>query len=149
MAEISFYHLSKSSLERAIAKLLEKILASGKRAVILTDTFEKATLLNSGLWTYSQAAFIPHGTKDDGFAEHQPVYITDTLENPNKADFLLITDGIEISDFLDFERCFDVFNGLDITSVEEARKRWKTYSQSQHQLVYWFQNEEGQWQQKQ
>ena len=148
MAEINFYHLSQSSLDKALAKLLEKMIATGKRAVVWTNTAEKAEELNIGLWTYSQSSFIPHGTAEDGFSDHQPIYITAKSDNPNKANFIVTTDNVVIQDFTNFERCFDVFNGQDSVSVSAARTRWKNYQNAGHQLVYWQQNEMGGWQRK-
>lgn len=148
MAEINFYHLSQSSLDKALAKLLEKMIATGKRAVVWTGTSEKAEELNMGLWTYSQSSFLPHGTAEDGFVDQQPIYLTAQQENPNNANFVVTTGDVAIQDFMNFERCFDIFNGQNSISVTAARSRWKDYQQANHQLVYWQQNETGGWQRK-
>lgn len=149
MAEISFYHLSRSPLEKALAKLLEKVIAAQKRAVILADTAERLAVLDTALWTYSPASFLPHGNESDPMAAHQPIYLTTKFENPNSASFLMIVEGDQIEDFNGFERCFDIFNGLEDQSVEDARRRWAHYKVQGHNLTYWFQNENGGWEQKQ
>jgi DNA polymerase-3 subunit chi len=148
MIEISFYHLSSSPLDKALAKLLEKVIAAGKRAVVLADTPEKVAALDTALWTYASGSFLPHGTCIDGQAEYQPIYLTTTLENPNGATFLVVVDGMKVHDFMNFERCFDIFNGLNQTSVAEAHERWHTYKNQGHQLTYWFQDQKGVWHKK-
>ncbi len=149
MADISFYHLSSSTLEKALAKLLEKTISVGKKAVVLADTSELLASIDTALWTYSPNSFLPHGTNDTNLAEHQPIYLTTTFENPNSATILMVVEGTQIENFKEFDRCLDIFNGMDPQSVEDARRRWTTYKEQGHNLTYWFQNESGSWVQKQ
>jgi len=46
MTEIGFYHLQRSPLERALPKLLEKVLEAGKRAVVVARSDERVEQLN-------------------------------------------------------------------------------------------------------
>ena len=149
MTEVAFYHLESIPLERALPKLLEKTLAAGKRALILTDTHERVEFLNIQLWTYEPNSWLPHGSELDGSPENQPVWIATSGEkNLNGSQFLFLTDGAT-SDYLDeFERCFEIFDGRDVTSVGAARTRWKTYLEEGHSLTYWHQNKTGGWQKK-
>ena len=59
MTEIGFYHLTKTSLPDALLRLLEKILASGKRVVVRTGSVERVKFLNDALWTIDAASFLP------------------------------------------------------------------------------------------
>ena len=68
MVEIAFYQLRRTPLEKALPKLLEKVLESGRRAVVLAASEERAEALNAALWTYEQGSFLPHGTARDGNA---------------------------------------------------------------------------------
>jgi DNA polymerase-3 subunit chi len=61
MTEIWFYHLETQPLERALPVLLEKTLERGWRAVVETSSRERATALDTMLWTYRDDAFLPHG----------------------------------------------------------------------------------------
>ena len=56
--------------------------------------------------------FLPHGTKD-GYAERQPVWLTDSDENPNNANVLFLVDGAESSRIGEFDLCYEVFDGRD------------------------------------
>lgn len=148
MTDISFYHLTSSPLEAALPRLLEKVIASGKRAVILAASEEKMETLNSVIWTYSTKTFLPHGSRNDEFPAEQPIYLTTEEENPNGADILVVTEGMEPQFMAGFERCLDLFDGSNESETQKARQRWSRYKQEQHMLSYWQQNAKGGWEKK-
>ena len=145
MTEIGFYHLTKSPLERALPRLLEKTLQVRKRAVILCASEERLEFLNGTLWTLGKASFIPHGSAKEGFPEDQPIWLTTQDENPNGAQFLILTDGIESPSLATYERCLDLFDGNDEEAVLSARVRWKKVKDQGHSVAYWRQTESGAW----
>jgi DNA polymerase-3 subunit chi len=145
MTEIGFYHLTTSSLERALPRLLEKILEVRKRAVVLCGSEDRLDYLNTSLWTFGKISFIPHGSAKEGFPEDQPVWLTTKDENPNGAQFLILTDGTDAPSLLNYERCLDLFDGNDEDVVLSARHRWKRYKEAGHSLTYWKQTESGSW----
>lgn len=149
LSEVGFYHLVSSPLERALPRLLEKVLASGHRAVLLAGSEERVEYLNGLLWTYEQRSWLPHGSFRDGNAEMQPVYLTLAEENPNGADVLLCVDGIQ-ANFVDrFDRVLDMFDGRSEAGVAAARERWRAYKAAGHALTYWLQTDSGGWERKQ
>ena len=145
MTEVSFYHLLHTPLDRALPKLIQKVLESGARAVIRTGSAERAEALSSVLWTFDQNSFLPHGTARDGNADRQPVWITPDDENPNGADILVLTDGAAAGDIAAWRRCLEMFDGRDDAAVAEARRRWSDYKAADHELTYWQQTERGGW----
>lgn len=145
MTEIAFYHLTTSPLERALPRLLEKILESRKRAVVLCGNEERLNYLNGALWTLGKLSFIPHGSAKEGFAEDQPIWLTTIDENPNGAQFLILTDGAESSALSDYERCLELFDGKDEEAVLHAREQWKNYKDQGHTVTYWKQSDSGAW----
>lgn len=144
MPEIGFYHLTRTSLEQALPRLLGKVLASGQRAVLRAGSAERLDLLDRHLWTFDPGSFLPHGTAADGFAEDQPVWLTTGTDRPNGAQVLLLVDGAG-PDVAGFERVIDLFDGNDPDAVAAARLRWKARRTEGHRLVYWRQNERGRW----
>ncbi len=148
MTEISFYHLTLSNIESALPKLLERVIASGKRALVRVESEERVSILNSILWTYDQLSFLPHGTIKEGQDESQPIWITEKYENPNESDVLVVLDRRETPDLDDFERCLEVFNGTDDAAVDLARARWRHYTDSGYTVTYWQQSSEGRWETK-
>ena len=148
MAEIAFYHLLNLPLEKVLPVLLKKTLAAGKRAVVIAGTTERLEGLSSLLWTAEPDSWIPHGSEKDGWSEHQSIWLTVHMENPNDATFLFLTDGAAVESLEGFERCFDLFDGSDEASIQSARNRWKILKQAGHRQTYWQQNKEGKWEEK-
>lgn len=148
MTDIGFYHLTRSSLVQALPRLLEKVYASGARAVVMTGSEERTGALDTILWTYDQSAFLPHGTAREGDPEEQPIWITDEDENPNGAGILVLTDGAVSARIGAYARCLEMFDGNDAEAVEQARARWKSYAAEGHSLTYWQQTAAGRWEEK-
>ena len=146
MTDIRFYHLVRTPLDRAIAGILSKALKS-MRVVIKAGSDERVRQLDTALWTFDRASFIPHGTAADGSPETQPAYLTAGDEVPNGATLLILTDGAAAADALAFERICDMFDGNDEDAVDAARRRWKAAKEAGHTLSYW-QEEGSGWVQK-
>lgn len=145
MAEIRFYHLTRSRVEDALPTLLGKTLERGWRAVVMARSEERLAALDSQLWTFNDRAFLPHGTSKDGHADLQPVWLTVEDENPNAATVLFLTDGAESAAAANFDLTCLIFDGGDEESVTGARQRWKAFRDDDLPLTYWQQNENGGW----
>jgi len=149
MAEIGFYHLLATPLERALPRLLAQAFTRGYRIVVRAASADRTEHLNAVLWTYDEASFLPHGSARDGNDASQPIYLTNGTENPNAASMLVLLDGVEAApdDLASFARCADMFDGNDAAAVEAARQRWRSAKDAGHALTYWQQTEAG-WVQK-
>ncbi len=145
MPEVSFYHLQREPLERALPKLLDKALERGMRAVVRFESDDRMQFMNRLLWTYDQDSFLPHGTAKDGNPDVQPVFLTTGQDNPNNANLLVLVDGAVADDMEHFDRCLDLFDGNDDVTVASARERWKSVKQSGLDATYWRQSEQGRW----
>ncbi|WP_428660101.1 DNA polymerase III subunit chi [Reyranella sp.] len=146
--EVNFYHLTRSSLEEALPRLLVKTLQAGERAVVMLGSPERVDVLATHLWTYDQDSFLPHGSARDGEADRQPVWLTHLDENPNGAAFLFVADRARSDRIADYRRCFELFDGRDDTAVADSRERWKAYKAAGHTLAYWQQTATGGWEKK-
>jgi DNA polymerase-3 subunit chi len=146
MAEIGFYHLTRTGAEQALPALLGRTLAAGKRAVIrcLSD---RVASVDTALWVCPQPDWLPHGTASMGHADLQPIWITDADEAPNGANFLFLLDGQSSARLAEFERVFDLFDGGDAEAVAAARARWTAAKAAGHALTYWQQGPRG-WERK-
>ena len=149
MSRIDFYHLKKQSLDEVLPKLLNKAYGAEKR-VIVSTTPETVETVNAALWTYSDESFLPHGTKKDGFADEQPIYITENADNANAAQFLFLINGVEVDTeyAAQFERVFNIFDGNDEDALQQARRLWKSYKEAGFEVCYWQQTDRGAWEQK-
>lgn len=140
---VDFYHLQTSPVERALPQLLERILRAGGRAVVMAASEERVEALTNVLWIQNPNAWLPHGSRKDGFADLQPIWLTDREENPNAARFLVLTDGMASSQTATFERCLDLFDGNHPEMVDAARSRWAAAKAAGHELHYWQQSDDG------
>ncbi len=148
MTEINFYHLQNHPLEQVLPKLLEKVVRAGFRAVVLSGSKARINALNAAMWTYEPGAFLPHGSAEEGHPGDQPVWLTDTHENPNEASVLVLTDGVACDAYPTYEKCLDLFDGNDPQAEAAARERWKVYRDAGHKVAYYQQGAEGGWEQK-
>ena len=147
MAEIGFYHLLTTPLERALPRLLERARAQGYRIVVRAASSERVEHLNTLLWTWDEASFLAHGSARDGNPASQPIWLSDGQDNPNGATMLVLLDGVEAEDVSSFARCADFFDGNDDAAVAAARERWRRAAASGHTLTYWQQTAAG-WEKK-
>jgi DNA polymerase-3 subunit chi len=143
--EYGFYHLTRTPLEPALGRLLERVLASGQRSVVVASSTERVEALNRALWTFGRESFLPHGSREDGFADDQPVFLTDEADFPNGATVLVLVDGAEVEPPPQFTRCLYMFDGNDEAAVVQARALWRRLHERGAALTYWQQTERG-WQ---
>lgn len=81
---IAFYHTlgdNPASLDAVLPALLEKAVRGGNRVLLVTPTAARQQRLDETLWTYSDAAFLPHGKPDDPKPHAQPILITTADED--------------------------------------------------------------------
>ena len=143
MAEIGFYHLTRTGIDQALPQLLGRVLEQGGRAVVLCGSEERRDALDASLWLSERPDWLPHGTVRMGHAESQPVWLTTEDENPNGAGFLFLLDGMSSAGMAGYARVFDLFDGQDETAVAAARERWKAAKEAGHALAYWKQGARG------
>ena len=145
MTEISFYHLTSSTLEKALPKLIEKIYSLGLKIVILCENNELIQIIDEILWSYSTKTFLAHATYLDPHPEKQPIYITDKEENPNQAS-ILIKIGENIPNYFnEFDKYLDIFSGNNQNELAAARSRYKIFKSKESTIKYWKQDESGNW----
>ncbi len=148
MTEVLFYHLEHQPLERVLPSLVEKTLERGWRAVVQAGSEERVEALDTLLWTWRDDSFLPHGTRRDGNAVAQPVYLTTEEENPNGASVRFLVDGAEAGDLAPYARVVYLFEGRDAAAVARAREQWVAAKRAGCDVTYWQQSPEGRWQKK-
>lgn len=147
MAEVAFYHLTRSRLEDTLPRLLGRTLEAGERAVVRCGGAARLAALDAALWLCPEPAWLPHGTAAMGEAELQPIWLTTADDAPNGARFLFLVDGAGSARLGDFARVFDIFDGTDEAQVTQARERWAATKADGHALSYWQQTVGG-WEKK-
>jgi DNA polymerase-3 subunit chi len=143
MAELWFYHLERSELERALPPLLEKCLQRGWRALVRAGSPERLEHLDEAIWTFRDDSFVPHAREGD--PARQPVWLTIEGGNPNGAQALFLVDGAEPGDLAGFERACLMFDGRDEAALQLARSRWKEAKAAGVSASYWKETGDGRW----
>jgi len=147
LAEVGFYHLTRTGPDVALPKLLGRTLAAGQRASVVCGSAERVAALDAALWLCPDPDWLPHGTPATNEADLQPIWLATDDAAPNGARYLFLLDGAESARIGAFERVFDLFDGRDEAAVAAARRRWTAAKQAGHALAYWQQTERG-WERK-
>lgn len=143
--EISFYHLTATPLEKALPKLMEKALATGKRVLVLGKAQEKLKLLDTVLWSYSTLTFLPHGVSGEGNENDQPLLLSSTADNQNGAGILVQVEGAKAPSLEGFSKVLDIFDGNNAEETAAARVRFSDYKKAGFTPLYRKQTEKGTW----
>ena len=150
MTEVLFYHLERRSLDDVLPGLIERTLERGWRALVRTESAERADTIDTRLWTYDDQSFLPHAQAGDGDPARQPVLITVEEDNPNSANVLFLVggaappawDGDAAKGFI---RIVLLFDGRDPVALEKARAAWKDAKAAGHDVTYWKESSTGKW----
>jgi DNA polymerase-3 subunit chi len=135
---VDFYQLAASPLERVLPAVIEKVLASGGRLLVVGEG-ELLARLDEQLWTYRRDSFLPHGRDRP---ESQPVLLTGTPEPLNGATHIALVDGRWRDEALTFARAFYFF---DAGSLDEPRGAWRALAgRAETECRYWKQ-QDGKW----
>lgn len=145
MKKLRFYGRQQSTLAEMLPRLLEKVVAQGLRSVVLFDNQEQLTALDASLWTYSPLSFLPHGTKKDGAAEDQPIWLTTILENPNDSQTCVLTCPVpHIWEKDMFQQYIYLFDLKDADDVATAKNIW-AQQKNTFETGIWRQDDAGKW----
>jgi len=143
--KVDFYHLTVTPLDRALPQIAEKVLASGGRLLIVSDSEAQRGAIDRLLWTYAPESFLPHARAGAGDDAAQPVLIAPAPEAANAARNVALVDGVWRDAALGFERAFHFF---DEERIVEARAAWRALGDhSGVERRYWKQNDSGRWEQ--
>ncbi|RTK92808.1 MAG: hypothetical protein EKK61_02610 [Rickettsiales bacterium] len=90
MIKISCYKTHHEALAKTFCQLAYKCYLSSVNTCVITDSEELTQELDKILWTFSKKYFIPHATDKDPLPEKQPIFITNTIINPNNSKILVV-----------------------------------------------------------
>lgn len=122
-----FYHLQRTTLERAVGPLLEKCLERGWRVLAVSPDAARRAALDEALWTYDDQSFLPHGQAEAEGLEpsEQPILISKDADNQNAAAVALLMDGVDLPVDAPYERCMVMFDDGDGATRQKAREQFK------------------------
>jgi DNA polymerase-3 subunit chi len=144
--QIGFYHCTSRRPRDVLPALVTKALEAGHRVAIHSSDGAELDSLDSWLWTFDPASFLPHGRDNEA---DQPVLLTPHFEPANKADVLIAVGGQLPGHPEAFARVLYLFDGTNEDDVATARAHWRALSAREDTTpVYWTQGERGGWSKK-
>lgn len=144
MVEIFFYHITESTAQDAIAKLLNKAMANQSRVVLRVVDADFMLNLSQELW----GKFILHGIDGEEFAQEQPILLTLDAQNLNGAELCFLVNGADYEDFENFDkfkRVVVLFMANSTQQIAKARTQWQEFKRRDYQLTYFQQRSDGSW----
>ena len=143
--EYGIYNIESGNLVNSAVRLLEKIYNSGKRCIFYSPIAERVNLIDRTLWTFSTNVFVPHGDKNLGFSDKQPIFFTDEVNaNPNNATVLMMLDSLDFrswNDYQKFEKIIMMFD--DAESRIASEKLFADLKKDAENVNYWKQSSKG------
>lgn len=137
---VDFYEVMPGNLVPSLVRLLAKIYESQQRCVFVDSNETFLQTVDKALWTFSTKEFIPHGDKNLGFSELQPIYFTPRFENPNNAKVLVIAESLDFESFQDgMDRILLVFE----KDAEKAEEKFHVLKNCGKNVNYWKQSAKG------
>lgn len=150
MGAVYFYHLTRNPADVTLVSLIGKARAQGWRVLVRGADRQRLDWLDQKLWlTGGDESFLPHGVAGNPYDADQPILLTGSAENTNKAACLMSIDGADLApdEINDCERACILFDGHDEAAVQHARVQWKTLTDSGCAAQYWSE-EGGHWEKK-
>jgi len=119
---VDFYQLSRDPVERVVAMLASKVIASGARLLVVSEDKAQRDRLSQELWRAPPQEFLANGEADAPGSDRQPILLSSGALAPNEASMIVIADGKWRDDATNFERAFLLFGESD---TEAARSTWR------------------------
>ena len=142
--DVRFYHLTRTPLPQVLPVLLQRVLARGQRAAVLSPSQDDLTRLDDLLWSFQPESFLPHRLRGAG---DDPIILTDDKTACAGRDVLFFLHGFP-PDLTDLEPTIAAIL-FDAPAVQTARAQWKQMRANDTlTLTYWQQTERGGWEKK-
>lgn len=150
MGDVWFYHLTETTAEDALPRLLAPALAKGWNVELRGTSPRRMEWLDQTLWQGAPDAFLPHGLAGGPHDALQPVLLSVAGQELPPRACLMLVDGAPF-DPAEAElaaRICIVFDATDPEQMGIARSQWKQVTAAGLAAQYWAQDL-GRWVKKQ
>ena len=145
MAEIYFYHLEGVAAEDVLLDLLQRGLKRNLRMSVEISDLDRLSLLSERLWSIEDVAFVPHGLGNEPFPERQPIWLSQTADNPNHSQYRFYAGGALPPTDTSYDRASVLLDGDDAAKMQAARQLWRAAKAQGCNVKYWKKDEGGRW----
>ena len=145
MSEVFFYHLTKTTLEIALPKILERALSEKWSIEIRTSANTNLDEISNAIWRGPEESFLPHCLEDHEDLQDYPIVL---CKSPLKdwRDCLIIVGQADLkeNEVKNYKRICLIFDAKIEVELSKARKSWKKLSEEGINTVYWAEDK-GRW----
>ena len=140
--QVDFYQLGRTPLEQVIASIAQRLLADGKRLLIVAADEGLLGKLDRMLWDQGATSFLPHAPAGGTDDARQPILLAAQTDAPNLARNILVADGEWREAAVNYDRAFYLF---DADSLAAARLAWKLLIGREGVDRHYWASEDGRW----
>ena len=145
MSEVFFYHLTKTTLEIALPKILERALSEKWSIEIRTSANTNLDEISNAIWRGPDESFLPHCLEDHEDLQDYPIVL---CKSPLKdwRDCLIVVGQADLkeNEVKNYKRICLIFDAKIEVELSKARKSWKKLSDEGINTVYWAEDK-GRW----
>lgn len=145
MSEVFFYHLTKTTLEIALPKILERALSEKWSIEIRTSANTNLDEISNAIWRGPEESFLPHCLEDHEDLQDYPIVL---CKSPLKdwRDCLIVVDQADLkeNEVKNYKRICLIFDAKIEAELSKARKSWKKLSEEGINTAYWAEDK-GRW----
>jgi DNA polymerase-3 subunit chi len=120
VSEINIYKTTE--INKVLPKLVENIIAQGKKIYLYCDSPEQEKSLDHLLWSYSQLSFIPHGTISDPYPGDQVLLLGQDLDYNSAAEILICGGKVDnLDSIIDRYKKILLFSHESINAINDVQ----------------------------
>ncbi len=144
--EFAVYESLHVAPGKTLLRLAEKALAQGQRVVVKTRDESHREDIVRALWLGDPKSFLPHGSVEDGHPDMQPVWVTEGMDNPNRADVWISVDQPVLVPPEPARRSVLLLETALSPEGQKARELWTEASRDADlAATWWIQGADGTW----
>jgi len=128
---VTFYDVQPDARIRRIATLVNAAWERGKRLVVTCADAEEAEALDQLIWSFNEAAFIPHEIVAEGKPPKDPdarVILVTGEHDPIGAEILLQAAPVSRAFAQRYAYVIDLVDHRSTDALEESRNRYKQWA---------------------
>ena len=142
MVQLDFWQYSQGPIERIVALIAERVLAGGDRLLVIDGDAERRAVTSKCLWEAKPEAFLANGEADAGYAERQPILLSNSCTPANGAKVAVLADGEWREPGEGLDRVILLFAE---SQAEPARAVWRQFDSREDVTRGYFAQEAGKW----
>ncbi len=139
---VDFYQLSRDPAPQVAALLAGKALGAGARVLIVADDQALLEESSRALWEASPQSFLANAMAGGDHDARQPILLSSQLSPTNKAEMLILADGMWRDPGDAFARVMLLF---DASTIDNARATWRELGENDAITRHFWKQEGGRW----